>query len=184
MDRRESLKASAFFAGSLLMPTFLSQFFQSCNSIAEGKEKWKPVFFSAEQALLVPELADVIIPATDTPGAKDAMVHVFIDLYVKDCYPKEQQAIFLKGLNDLQSKHSFLSLDLPERTALLNKLEKEGIDKNELLEQSFIKMAKKLTILGYFTSEIGASKAAEYIASSGPFVGCIDLKPTQKVSAM
>jgi len=183
MDRRESLKASAFFAGSLLMPSFLSQFFQSCNSIQQGKETWKPLIFSAKQAILVPELVDTILPATDTPGAKEAMTHVFIDLFIKDCYPKEQRDMFLKGLDELEAKHSFLSLDAAGRTALLTKLEKESIDKNEPLEKSFIKMAKKLTILGYFTSEIGATKAAEYIASPGPYIGCIDLKPDQKVTA-
>lgn len=111
MDRRESVKASAFFAGSLLLPSFLSQFFQSCSDIKQRKETWKPLVFSEAQAALVPELVDAIIPATDTPGAKEAMVHVFADLYVKDCYSKEQREIFLKGLDELQLKHSFLALD-------------------------------------------------------------------------
>src|SRR5262245_30844614 len=101
MDRRESIKASAFFAGSLLLPAFLSQFFQSCSDIQQGKETWKPLIIPEAQAALMMRLVEIIIPPTDTPGAREAGAHIFIDLFVKDCYPKEQQDIFLKGLDEL-----------------------------------------------------------------------------------
>jgi hypothetical protein len=183
MDRRESLKASAFFAGNFLMPSLVAGFFQSCASITNEKKPWKASFFSDDHLLLLPELVEAILPGTDSPGAKEAMVHVFIDLYVKDCYPKEQQDIFLKGLDGLIN-HSFTSLGTPAQLALLKELETESRKKNEPEERSFIKMLKKLTLMGYFTSQIGAVQAAEYIAVPGPFVGCIDMKAGQKVSAL
>jgi hypothetical protein len=184
MDRRESLKASAFFAGNLLMPSLVATFFQSCASVTQDKNAWKPFIFSERQALFVPELVEAIIPETDTPGAKQAMVHIFLDLYVKDCYPATQQAVFLQGLDDLQSQHAFLTLDRPTQATLLKELEAQSRKNNEPFENSFIKMAKTITIMGYFTSEIGATRAAEYIAVPGPFVGCIDMKASQKVSAL
>jgi hypothetical protein len=184
MDRRDSLKASVFFAGNLLMPSLVAGFFQSCTNIANGTTAWKPEFFSGDNALLLPELVEVILPETDTPGAKKAMVHVFIDLYVKDCYPKEQQTLFLQGLDDLGVHHSFLGLDGPARLSLLRELETKDRGKDLAEEKSFIKMLKKLTVMGYFTSQIGAEQAAEYIMTPGPFVGCVDMKPGQKVSAL
>jgi hypothetical protein len=184
MDRRESLKASAFFAGNLLTPSLLAGFFQSCANMSNYKTDWKPEFFSAGQALLLPELVEVILPDTDTPGAKKAMVHVFIDLYVKDCYPKEQQTLFLQGLDDLSVHHSFLTLERPAQLNLLKVLEEADRGQHVPEERSFIKMLKKLTVMGYFTSQIGAVQAAEYIMTPGPFVGCIDLKPDRKVSAL
>lgn len=184
MDRRESLKASAFFAGNLLMPSLVAGFFESCASITDKKMAWKPLFFSGDQVSLVPELAEVIIPETDTPGAKKALVHVFMDLYVKDCYPAAQQIVFLQGLDDLNAKHSFNSLEHPAQIELLKELEKQSREKSEPEERSFIKMVKKLTLLGYFTSQIGAVQAAEYIAIPGPFLGCLDMKAGQKVSAL
>lgn len=47
----------------------------------------------------------------------------------------------------------------------------------------FFAMARDLTMLGYFTSEIGATKAYEYVAIPGRYDGCLDLKPGQKVWA-
>jgi hypothetical protein len=184
MDRRESLKASAFFIGNALAPSLVSGFFDRCASLAAENKAWEPAFFSKKQASLLPELVEAIIPETDTPGAKAAMVHVFIDLYVKDCYPAAQQQVFMLGLDELQTGHSFLSLDRKAQTGLLTQLEMESLYKNEPVEKSFVKMLKTLAIMGYFTSEIGASKAAEYMASPGPFQGCIDMKPGQKVSAL
>ncbi len=183
MDRRESLKASAFFAGNFLMPSLVAGFFQSCASMTGDKTAWNPVFFSGDHALLLPALVEAILPETDTPGAKKALAHVFIDLYVKDCYPKEQQDIFLKGLDGLIN-NSFTSLGTPAQLGMLKDLETESRKKNEPGERSFIKMLKKLTLMGYFTSQIGAVQAAEYIAVPGPFVGCIDMKAGQKVSAL
>ena len=47
----------------------------------------------------------------------------------------------------------------------------------------FFAIARDLTMLGYFTSEIGATQAYEYIQIPGRYDGCVDLKPGQKVWA-
>lgn len=191
MNRRDTLKGLAVLAGgNLLAPSLLADFLQTSASLKKRKTRWKPKFVSPQHATLLAELVEVIIPKTDTPGAKEAFVHVFIDLYVKDCYPQAQQEIFLKGLNNLATisqkdfDKPFLQLSKEERLTLLKQLEKESWQKGEAVEQSFIKMLKNLTLLGYFSSQPGATKAADYVQSPGPFKGCIDLKPGQKVQAL
>lgn len=191
MNRRDSLKGlGAMVAGDLLANSAVADFLQIAASIKAGDRQWQPRLVSAQQAALLEELVEVIIPKTDTPGAKEALTYVFIDLYVKDCYPKAQQEIFLKGLNDLdeishkQFRRPFLKLLPDERLSLLKQMEKESFDRGEGVEQSFIRMLKNLTLMGFFTSQPGATKAATYERSPGPFEGCTELRPGQKADAM
>jgi hypothetical protein len=191
MNRRESLRGLGLLAGShFLPPALLADFLQSAAAVKEGRSAWVPRIVSAEQAKLLPELVEVILPATDTPGAKDALVHVFVDLYVKDCYPAPQQEAFLKGLDGVDAlgkkEHgrSFLELSGEQRLGLLSRMERESFERNEPVEQSFIRMLKNLTLLGYFSSEPGATRGAEYIHDPGPFKGCVDLKPGQKADVL
>jgi len=179
MNRRDSLKGLGLLVGGdLLATSAVSDFLQTAASIKAGDSRWQPRLLSARQAALLEELVEVIIPRTDTPGAKEALTHVFVDLYVKDCYPKAQQEIFLKGLDDLdeisrkQLQRPFLDLSPDERLGLLKQIEKESFDRGESVEQSFIRMLKNLTLMGFFTSQPGATKTATYERSPGPFEGC------------
>ncbi|HUK89230.1 MAG TPA: gluconate 2-dehydrogenase subunit 3 family protein, partial [Blastocatellia bacterium] len=175
--------------GNLLSRSVLADFLRISASVKQGS-KWAPQFVPVKHAALLPELVDVIIPVTDTPGAKDALVHVFVDLYVKDCYTKAQQEIFLKGLDSVEVTSQkgfgrpFIELSKKEQLGLLSGLEKESWEKHEPTDESFIRMLKNLTLLGYFSSQPGATQAAEYERSPGPFEGCIDMKPGQKVDAI
>jgi hypothetical protein len=191
MNRRDSLKGLGLLVGgNLLAPAVLADFLQATASIKDEKSDWKPRLLSSQQATLLPELVEVIIPETDTPGAKAALVHVFVDLYANQCYPKTQQQVFLKGMDNLdtvsqkQLGRTFLKLSKEERLGLLKQLEKESLEKGEPVEQSFIRMLKHLTLLGFFSSQAGVTKATSYIRSPGPFEGCIDLKPGQKADAL
>src|SRR4029078_7876673 len=133
----------------------LADFLQTAAAIKEGKGVWQPRLVTAPQAALLQELVEVITPATDTPGAKEALAHVFIDLYIKDCYPEAQQQVFLKGLDDLdaasrkQGERECLKLWPGERLALLKELERESWERDEPVENSFIRMLKNLTLVGF-----------------------------------
>ena len=191
MNRRDSLKGLGLLVGGNLLATdAVADFLQTAASINAGDSLWQPRLLSARQAALLQELVEVIIPTTDTPGAKEALAHVFVDLYVKDCYPKAQQELFLKGLDDLdaisrkQLRRPFHNLSPDERLGLLKQMEKESWERGEAVEQSFIRMLKNLTLVGFFSSQPGATKASAYVRSPGPFEGCAELKPGQKADAL
>lgn len=219
MNRRDAVKSVAFLMGGALSATTIGVFLEGCSS---PSTKSAGSLFSSDQEKLITEVADIIIPTTSTPGAKEAGVGPFIALMVKDCYPDNAQKAFIKGLEDLEKeskdtyKKSFLEISVAERQELLNKLrettiattkaEKEKLDKEyqETLDKKaatesagskmipkewpkaspqFFAIIRDLTLLGYFTSEIGATKAYEYVEIPGRYDGCVDLKPGQRVWA-
>ncbi|SMC82342.1 gluconate 2-dehydrogenase subunit 3 family protein [Pedobacter nyackensis] len=49
------------------------------------------------------------------------------------------------------------------------------------MEPRFFSIIRDLTLLGYFTSEVGATQAYSFVEIPGRYDGCVDLKPGQKV---
>lgn len=174
-------------------------FLEGCKSSTESSSAIT-FPFSTDRKALVSEVAEIIIPKTDTPGAKDAKVGEFIEMMLKDCYEAKDQESFNKGLDALEKK-DFLKAKPEEQTKILKEMEasakeelaKAGEEKKKYTEAGkeysdagvpFFRLMKELTLLGYFTSEPGATQALEYVAVPGRYDGCIDLKPGQKNWAM
>lgn len=174
----------------------------------------KPVFFTADQDATVAELAETIIPATGTPGAKAAKVNEIIDVLIKDCYQEADQKRFVEGLartnklsQDTYSK-AFVQLEPAQRIEVVKKLEAEAKEEKAKMASEkeatkvenaqadlqmpgakksytpFFTILKDLTLTGYFTSEVGCTQALEYVAVPGRYDGCVPLKPGQKAWAI
>ena len=149
--------------------------------------------FSNDDIAYFDEIAETILPATDTPGAKDAKVGAFWATIVKDCYTEQEQKVFLDGMKKLndasQTKNgkSFMESMPEQRHDLLVALDKEQKDymaaKKKDDPAHYFRMMKELTLWGYFTSEPGATKALRYIAVPGKYVGCMDYKKGEKAWA-
>lgn len=163
--------------GIVSAPTILG-ILNGCT--AKPTINWKPVFLSEEQGILVSEVAEIIIPRTDTPGAKDVGVPGFIDLMVKDVFSKEEQTAFIEGLNAFDAAamkeygDPFIALDEEDRTAFVKKLHDEAM-KNPSDVKPFILKVKELTVAGFFTSEVGATQVLQYEAVPGAYHGCVPL---------
>lgn len=122
---------------------------------------WKPKVLDAHQDETVTVISELIIPATDTPGAKAAFVNRFVDEVLADAAEADRRE-FLRGLRWMDGRSNELfGADFvkaaPERqTALLTIISSE---KNRALEdeigRDFFKAVKALTITGYYTSEVG-----------------------------
>ncbi len=140
------------------------------------------VYATPQQEKLLAELADVIIPTTDTPGAKAAGAEQFIIRVMRDCHPMDEQKAFYASLDqfDKDSKaaygKNFVALGNDQKVAMVKKLIETDKD--------FFKRMKNYTAVGYFTSEIGATQALEYLETPGRLEACIPLKPGQKAWAL
>jgi hypothetical protein len=146
---------------------------------------------------LIAELAETIIPETDTPGAKSAGVGPFIVKMIRECTPVQSQNNFLAGLADVESfsnsafGKSFLDCTMDERYQAMKHMEESGkpfpgiVGKVEkrLAGESFFAVLKKYTVLGYCTSEVGATKGLAYDYIPGKYVGDMMLAQGQRAWA-
>lgn len=142
-----------------------------------------PDFSSADLALL-DEIADTIIPDTDVPGAKAAATGACIALIVRDCFEAEEQQAFVSGLAQIAAAYEkrynmpFESGRPEDRLAFLNEYnlalaaaKSPAQRRSESTELRCFRHLKQLTILGYFTSEIGATQALRFVEVPGGFDG-------------
>lgn len=139
--------------------------------------------FSDDDHLLLDEIGETIIPATHTPGAKAAGIGAFMAMMVADCYDDTHHAAFREGLNKLRQE-GFLVATSAERTARLTELDREQkrhhATKTPDQPAHYFRMMKQLTILGYFTSEIGATQALHFEEVPGRFDGGALYKPGER----
>ncbi len=137
---------------------------------------------SPEQQQLLAEVADTIIPTTDTPGAKAAGAEKFIVRVMRDCYRPDAQEKFYAGLAaleaDCRSTHGKGFAELPPADR------KQALEHSAKTNKAFFKTLRELTVAGYFTSEIGATQALAYLPIPGRFEGDLPITPGQKTWAL
>lgn len=142
---------------------------------------------------LLAELAETIIPATDTPGAKEAGAVEFMLPMLNECTDNKTLNRFIRGLQDLEEytrshyKQEFSACSSPDREAILQWAEQNSTVSNSLLDKikskfsgrPFFEMLKTYTVYGYCISEKGASLGMRYVAVPGKYLSCIPLEPNQ-----
>jgi hypothetical protein len=179
MDRREALKRTALLMGGAVSAPAILGILKGCT--AKPSLDWKPVFLSADQGLLVSQVSEIIIPKTDTPGAKDVGVPGFIDQMVGECFSKEDQDNFISALKSFDDEAKkeygdpFTELDADDQTAFVKKVHDAAIKSEDTSKRPFILTLKELTMLGFFTSEPGATQVLQYNPVPGAYKGCVPL---------
>ena len=180
MNRRELLKMIAAATGTA---------FVSANAMAYVTLPLKDLnqtAFTKDDVAFLNEVGEVIIPRTDTPGAKDANVGLMMAVMVTDCYTPAQRKAFTVGISSIKTLakstygKDFLLLSSDERQALLTALDDEAsvFNKKQALANKddnslphAFSLIKQLTLFTFFTSEIGANKVLRYVAVPGRYDG-------------
>lgn len=196
MNRRTALKNLTMSLGyTVATPTIFSML-ASCNAEAET---WTPLFLSTEEKHMVTHLADIILPASNTPGALDVNVPQFLDLMYHDIEIKANQELFKKGaamfskkfsnkfddealngnkeaFEKLLTTHFNLS---DENTELILQQQNSPIEQFTEAElenytlYKFLLSVRTYTLFGYFTSEKVGEEVLNYDPVPGSYVGCI-----------
>lgn len=189
MNRREAVSRVALLLGGTIVGADI--FLTGCKPA--DKKSIATLDFTKENIAWLDEVAETIIPTTNTPGAKAAQVGTFMTVMVKDCYDEKQQQIFLDGMKKLDeasekmNKASFMNATPEQRKALLTEVDKEQKEyakgKKKEDPPHYFTLMKQLTLLGYFTSEIGATQALRYEAVPGRYDGCMPYKKGDKAWA-
>ncbi|WP_443938068.1 gluconate 2-dehydrogenase subunit 3 family protein [Pedobacter sp. MW01-1-1] len=190
MQRREALKNVAILLGGAISASTVGVLFESFT-IPETEKN--TASFSIQDEQLLAEFAEVIVPTTtSSKGAKAAGLGPFIPMMIRDCYPAKMQESFALGLKAFDAKvkkeytKSFIALTPAQRIkvmgdirtlAIAQKASKSEEDKD--LANFFI-IARDLSLLGYYSSEIGCTQARRYLPIPGKYDGAYPLKPGQK----
>jgi hypothetical protein len=192
IDRREAIRRVTMLLGgvTLLGGSGLLTACEKAQQRAATSQAGAGVGkFTADDIALLDEVAETILPETKTPGAKATHVGAFMAVMVNDTYQDRDQRIFRDGMKQLQQA-SFMSVTPAQRLALLERLDKEqktymdarkGDDSEadgvESAPPHFFRQMKELTLLGYFTSEIGCTQAMRYRETPGRFDPCTPYTP-------
>ena len=125
---------------------------------AKTAAAWKPKVLTPHQNATVITITELIIPQTDTPGAKAANVNRFVDGVLAERATDERAAAertkFLAGLTAIDERAKsefgkpFVDATPDQQTAVLTKLSTPPVDE-------FFEAIKSMTIIGYYTSEVG-----------------------------
>lgn len=143
---------------------------------------------------LLAELGEVIIPRTDTPGAKDAKVEEYTIRIIKYCTERNTQHNFLNGLIELEKyvqknyNRDFAACTEKQKIAVLQHFEDKSVFRMRLLNKvnnkffgvPFFARLKQLTAEGYCMSELGATKGLAYDYIPSTYQSCIPLAKNQK----
>jgi hypothetical protein len=186
LTRREALRRATLLLGG-------ASLIGQSVWLAGPAEGARPAAFSASEIALLDEIADTILPPTGTPGAKAAGVGPFMAVMVRDAYDPTEQGIFRKGLATLErecrTQHGtgFMTATPEQRRTLLERLDREQHDYMQKPGAAgnphYFRMMKELTLLGYFTSEIGYTQAMRYTETPGRFDPCVPYAPGDKTWA-
>ncbi len=184
MNRREAIARVSLLLGGTILGAEV--FLSGCHNAPEQNIGGAGTNFSNDDIAFLDEIGETILPATDTPGAKDAKIGDFMARIVKDCYTQDDQKIFVTGmktLNDVckqKNGKSFLDCTPQQRHDYLVGLDKEQKDEQAKKKAGdpthYFRMMKELTLWGYFTSLPGATKNLKYVEIPAKWEGCIDYK--------
>lgn len=207
ITRRDAIQRVAAMLGgaALVGGDRLLAFSFDDEALARAMAQGAGTFTAADVALL-DEIAETILPETSTPGAKAAKTGAFMALMVTDVYTDRSQQVFRDGLRSLDETcrgahgSGFVRATLAQRLAVLEALDREQkqvmdarvpAPSNRAPAPSasndepahYFRMMKELALLGYFTSEIGCTKALRYIEAPGRFDPCAPHSPGDRAWA-
>jgi hypothetical protein len=194
IDRREAIRRVSGLLGGIALSTSAG-FLAGCDRRARtvAATTGAGLFTPADIAFL-DEVAETILPATGTPGAKAAQCGAFIALMITDSYDEKDRQAFREGMQALDAEcrkaHQldFMTASAAQRQSLLETLDKaqkaareaRGADQ---APRHYFERIKELTVVGYFTSEIGCTQALRYAETPGRFDPCVPYTPGERAWA-
>ena len=95
MKRRQALKNIGLGAGIFVLGPSTLSLLQGCKN--EPEYDWEPAFLTASHGYALKKILNIILPATDTPGAADLNIPQFIDSYMDKVADEERRERFLRS---------------------------------------------------------------------------------------
>lgn len=186
IERREALRMIGIASVAAGFPGFRQWAFacghgmpSPASTSTSQRGPYKPLFFSKSQYEIVSCIAEMIIPADGSPGAREAGVSEFIDFMVanraavspegdirctQDAIEEgnRAQTRFISGLNWIDARsysefgRGFLECTPQQRSGLLEELAYKTKFRPATEDgRAFFSLIRDYTVVGYYTSKIG-----------------------------
>lgn len=155
MNRRQVIQSMALLTGHAMFPSVLTSFLTGCAN--KDMSGYSPAFFSKEEYKTITEIIDVIIPATATKSASQVNTQVFLDQVFSQCLTKEEQTPLKEGLQKLIQDFS----NAKDKQQYIADVDKKAYEKDA--GSAYFKTLKQYTMIGFFTSQEGETKASNYV---------------------
>ncbi len=169
MNRREAIQNMLILlGGAAILPS-------SLRAAGQPSIRLKHLEIDHDQELLLAEIAETILPASDTPGAKELSLHLFVMKMVDDCHSQEDQAAFVEGLSQLNTaaqttfETAFADGTDQQRLELLQSITPKSEHPEAL--KAFYKLMKQRTIQGYKVSEYVMTELLPHKMIPDPYDG-------------
>jgi hypothetical protein len=190
MNRRDAIARVGLLVGGTVVGAnvFLTGCARKSEVAASG------LTFTPENISFLDEVGETILPTTAaSPGAKEAKIGEFMKVIVSDCYEEKDQKAFSEIFTSLDQaaekkfSKTFLDLAPADRQALLIAIDQEAKEHHQSKKadepEHYFTLAKQLTLWGYFTSEVGSTKALRYLPVPGHYEGFAPYKKGDKAWA-
>jgi hypothetical protein len=163
MDRRLAIKQVLIIAGGMaLLPSCLRE-------AGKASIQLKNLDVDLDHEKILAEICEMIIPKTDTPGAKDLGLHLFVLKMVDDCYEQKDQDVFMSGLKYV----SGLDEKACKQFIIDANAKKEKLNEDAY---NFFNIVKDKTISGYMNSKYVMSNLVIWELVPGRYNGYFPVK--------
>jgi hypothetical protein len=192
MDRREALRRmGALVLGGASLASLDAV--RGARAALAAEAQVVPTLLTVADVALLDEVAETILPATATPGAKAAGTGAFMALMVAEVLNPAQRQVFTDGMRELErrcrAEHGagFLRASPAQRLALLEAVDREQFEYAKThaddAPSHWFRMMKGLAVFGFFTSEVGYTQVLRYAETPGRFDPAAPRAPGERVLA-
>ncbi len=180
LSRRSVIKR----LGALIGCTMTASQLSLLATNAAAADHSDPSFFDEEQFSMLTTIADLIIPETDTPGARAVGVHHFIDMMFAEWASSERQELWVDGLAGIDERAkeagmgSFSDGNSEQQFELLQALDHEYFEQGYV--PTFFSGLKQMVLFAYYNSQTGATVELRYQAIPGDYLPCVPLSENDR----
>lgn len=175
LDRRAFVQLAATFGLSLTVPGL------------GAKAPATPL--SSDEWTLIGEVSELIIPTTDTCGALAAGVPDFVKMMLADWFSAAQRENFITGLHEFSAgvvkKHGkkFAELTASQKDQFFGESLAAAEGDANAPRTPFVVLMKRLTIFGYYTSELGATTELRQHMATAQYEPAAVVKPGDRADS-
>ena len=175
LDRRAFVQLATTFGLSLTVPALAA------------KSPATPL--TADEWTLIGEVSELIIPTTDTGGALAAGVPGFVEMMLSEWFSAEERENFIAGMHEFSAGafkkygKEFGELTANQKDQYFGKLLATVEGGATAPHTPFVVLMKRLTVFGYYTSELGATTELHQQIATAQYEPAAVVKPGDRADS-